>query len=859
MRKLFNLCFFLFATCVFAQKMVLSGTVKDAKGQQIIPFANLIVSDFQQNVLGFSSTDKNGEFIIEIPKEIQKVYINVTALNYLEFFTEHDFSSGTKIILFLEPSEIDLEEIVITVKAYQDVLNLNMEEMNLSKTASLRDILNKTDGVIVSKDGGISFQGKPINKILINGKEVFLNQNKIALDNLNYEIMDTLQIINNFKDRFSLDYSGQKESVINIKTKSEFKGVLKSEIEAGYGFKDSYRLYGKGFLFSDKLNAFMTSGINNIGKREISGKDIPPKIYNNLSSKFNTTLNPFFMEDFQMSKNNSSNVNLTLRWEGEKSKIGLVFNNANIDTERNTSYSTSEGNQLLSQGNFDNSEKGSFFATTLNYDRIITSKTILNNVFSLLALKNTSHRNSMDSLFYPKHQNTAENIKVNPRNLALSNNLKLSTILNKNSLIDIYFDLYHEKNKNSLEAILASGSYFDVYQNDTYLKNNLFLFGNHQLKLNKSTFNSGIGFNHSEENADQIIKENLIRSQQKVKRSVKNIESRFSLTGTIKKLEYHISLSPVFFLSSQHEKKSFLKTNNRLTYNFQPQNNLVFTFDRSYHFFDINSMYDTIIQSYNNRTINSFSHLDNFSYANQGSIGWYNNQVSKNRNLFAEYKFKQEKHAMQSVLDSISDKTFYYSNQIFNDSYKHHLNFGVNKSFYIGESYHRLTVGTNLKVMKSKYNTMVDNAFSKVDVTTWNPEIHVGFLPRNSFVKELKNTTAWNQQIFRINHAEITTQTTFNNTFSIRGHDGKIEWNLDLIYKHYNTKDTNFGVPDLGVFLKYDFTERISISVTGQSMLSLFELNDFNSMFTQSDGNIISRTTTKDNLGYLLFNVSYKL
>ena len=859
MRKLFNLCFFLFATCVFAQKMVLSGTVKDAEGQQIIPFANLIVSDFQQNVLGFSSTDKNGEFIIEIPKEIQKVYINVTALNYLEFFTEHDFSSGTKIILFLEPSEIDLEEIVITVKAYQDVLNLNMEEMNLSKTASLRDILNKTDGVIVSKDGGISFQGKPINKILINGKEVFLNQNKIALDNLNYEIMDTLQIINNFKDRFSLDYSGQKESVINIKTKSEFKGVLKSEIEAGYGFKDSYRLYGKGFLFSDKLNAFVTTGINNIGKREISGKDIPPKIYNNLSSKFNTTLNPFFMEDFQMSKNNSSNVNLTLRWEAKKSKIGLVFNNANIDTERKTSYSTSEGNQLLSQGTFDNSEKGGFYAATLNYDRIITSKTVLNNVFSLLALKNTSHRNSMDSLFYPKHQNTADNIAVNPRNLALSNNLKLSTILNKNSLIDIYFDLYHEKNKNSLDAKLASDLHSDVYQNDTYLKNSLFLFGNHQLKLNKSTFNSGIGFNHSEENADQIIEENLIRSQQIVKRSVNNIESRFALTGTIKKLEYHFSLSPVLFFSSQYEKKSFLKTNNRLTYNFQPQNNLVLTFDRSYSLFDINSMYDTIIQSYNNRTINSFSHLNNFSHTNQASIGWYFNQVPKNRSFLAEYKFKQERNFMQTVLASISDKTFYYSNQIFNDSYKHHLNFGFNKSFYIGESYHRLTVGTNLKVMKSKYNTKVNNAFSKVDITTWNPEIHIGFLPRNSFVKEIKNTSAWNQQIFRINHAKITTQRTFNNTFSIRGHDRKVEWNLDLIYNHYNTKDTNFGVLDLGVFLKYDFNDKISTSISGHSLFSLFELNNFNSVYTQNEGNILSKTLTKDNLGYLLFNVSYKL
>lgn len=91
MRRFLNICLCLFSTFIFAQSKNISGNVKDIENQQIIPFANLIVSDLDQNVLGFSSTDKNGEFIIEIPKEIQKVYINVTALNYLEFFTEHDF------------------------------------------------------------------------------------------------------------------------------------------------------------------------------------------------------------------------------------------------------------------------------------------------------------------------------------------------------------------------------------------------------------------------------------------------------------------------------------------------------------------------------------------------------------------------------------------------------------------------------------------------------------------------------------------------------------------------------------------------------------------------------------------------
>ncbi len=859
MHKILNIYFFLFTVSLFAQNKEISGTVKDIENDYAIPHANIIVSDLENNVLGFSSSNENGSFTIEVPREINKVYINITALNYLEYLFEHDLTTESEINIYLEPSAIDLEEIVITARAYQDVLNLDMEEMNLNKSASLREILNKTDGVIVSPNGAISFQGKPINKILINGKEVFINQNKIALDNLNYEIMDTLQIINNFKDRFSLDYSGQKESVINIKTKSEFKGVLKSDIEAGYGFKDSYRFYKKGFLFSDKLNAFVTAGINNIGKREISDKDIPDKIYDNLSSGFHTTLNPFLMEDLQMNKNNSSNINLTLRWEGEKSKIGLVFNNANINTERITNYMTSEGNQILSKGTFDNSEKGNFYGTTLNYDHIISSKTILNNVFNLLILKNTSQRNSVDSIFYPENQNTAESIMIKPNNLALSNNFKISTILNEKSLINFYFDVYHEDNKNSLTANLVESSVSNIYQNDLYIKNNIFLFGNYQLKLNKNTVNLGVGFNQLNENADQIIDENLVRSQQTIKRNIKNIESRFSLTGSLKKLDYSFSLSPVLFFSSQNEKKSFLKSNSQLTYNFQPQNNLTFNFERTYKYFDINSMYDTIIRSFNNRTFNSISELNNISYSNEASIGWYFNQVPKNRNFIAEYRFKHIKNNMQTVLDSIVDKTFHYSNRIFDDRYSHNIHLGYNKSFYIGESFHRLTFGTNFKIAINRYNTMFDNELSKVSVNTLYPELHIGFLPRNSFIKELKNTVSWNQQNFRIDQATITNQDIFTNTFSIRGHDSKIEWSLDFNYHYYDTNDTNFGVPDLGMFLKYDFSDKISFSVNGESMLSLFKLNNFNSLHTQFDGNIISRTTTKDNLGYLLFNVHLKL
>src|SRR5690606_17187557 len=121
--------------------------------------------------------------------------------------------------IYMEERTIKLEEIEVKARVYTDTLAIDTEQMNLSKSSTLRDILDRTDGMIVSKDGGISYQGKQINKVLINGKEVFINQNKVALDNLNYEIMENVQVINNYKDKFTLDFNNIKDPVININTK----------------------------------------------------------------------------------------------------------------------------------------------------------------------------------------------------------------------------------------------------------------------------------------------------------------------------------------------------------------------------------------------------------------------------------------------------------------------------------------------------------------------------------------------------------------------------------------------------------------------------------------------------------------
>jgi len=220
-----------------------------------VPYANLVVTDVaaQARVLGVMASNEEGWAFFVLTPSLSNVFIYVTAVGYEAYHQDFLVDPTQDILIRLKTSTIKLEEIKVKARVHTDTLLLDLDKMNLKKKTTLREILDKTSGMIVSKEGGVFFQGKQINKILINGKEVFLNQNKIALDNLNYEIMNQVEVIQNYKDRFNLDFNTIKESVININTKPEFKGVLKGEMEVGFGHRESYRGKGKGFYFSDKI------------------------------------------------------------------------------------------------------------------------------------------------------------------------------------------------------------------------------------------------------------------------------------------------------------------------------------------------------------------------------------------------------------------------------------------------------------------------------------------------------------------------------------------------------------------------------------------------------------------------------
>ncbi|MEO1033682.1 MAG: hypothetical protein AAFX55_20020 [Bacteroidota bacterium] len=299
--------------------------------------------------------------------------------------------------------------------------------------------------------------------------------------------------------------------------------------------------------------------------------------------------------------------------------------------------------------------------------------------------------------------------------------------------------------------------------------------------------------------------------------------------------------------------------NHRLTYNFEAQNNLSLRMKHDYEFYDINSVFDTIVRSYNQRIINNSSeNIEQYAVKDEVSMSWFNSNVARSKNLHFTYRYRQEQDFLQTVLDSISGNIFYYSNKVFDKNKIHTVKAGGKKGIYLGSAYHRLDIGGEINYRLNKYSTVFNGQNASANNNMWEPIFNLNFLPRNFFIKEIANQIKWNHLTFRIGADEISQQSITTNTFKVRGYGDKITWNFDFEYAFYNINQDKFSVPDCNLSIKYDVSDKLSFSLQGRSLLTLFELNNYNFGNTLSDGNTLTQVRTDNNLGYLILFTSIK-
>jgi len=841
-----------------AQQNGIRGSIKDMAGHAV-PYANIVVNDTASRNLAFVMSDTDGHFSIPaLEKGTAKVFVEVTAVGYAAAVKAVSLDTVRHLSIQMEASTIQLEEIKVKVRAYTDTLAIDTEQMNLSKNSTLRDILNKTDGLIVSEEGGISYQGKQINKILINGKEVFINQNKVALDNLKHEIMEKVQVINNHKDKFTLDFNNIKDPVINIDTKPEFKGVVKGELEGSYGAANSFGANGKGFYFSDRLNVFATTHTNNTGQKELSERDVLAPANRHVSATMRRVLAPFFQADYQTRRNFASNSSATARREGEKSKSGLVLYHGNIRTEKIRRERVFIADTLTAASSRTDEEGGNFFAATAEYNRLIPGA-VLKNTWSAIIVQRQSSDRSTDTLFVPVQHFFGINTRERPKSFAFTDALRLTKSLGGGTILDLGAEYYHERDDRDFETRLSADPQSDIAQDGRFSKQQIEAFGSLKHRFGKMAARAGMGIRQNEETG-LLENRRSPADRQRLSRSSFTAEMPLRLEGTAGKLSYDLTATPALMHVGGAGSRGLFKTSQRFVYDVDVHENIRLQADRGYSFYNLNALFDTVLRRYNQRIVTAPDLVHRQSLRDEVSAGW--SKINGKRGVITrfEYAFRNEKRFMQSILDSISGNVFHYSNRIFHKRRTHTVNGGMDKTFYLGSAYHRLSISGDLHYTASRYPTFLNGRPARAAMDAWHPTVGLDFLPRNFFVRELAHRVGWDHFVFLMDGERITRQTVLANRFSMRGHGRKTDWRFHFEHYRYDVQGGDrFGFPDCSFSVKFEASDSVLLSVDSRALMTLFEWNSYSSVSTRFDGNTLSQTSIDNNLGYLLFGVSLKI
>src|SRR5688500_102260 len=140
-----------------------------------------------------------------------------------------------------------LEEVLVTSEAppvtlIGDTVQYNAASFKTQPNASVEQLLKKMPGVEVGKDGTIKAQGQTVNKVLVDGKEFFGNDPKMATKNLPADAIDKVQVYDKLSDQAQMTGfdDGNSEKTINLKLKKDKKKGAFGKITGGAGTDERF-------------------------------------------------------------------------------------------------------------------------------------------------------------------------------------------------------------------------------------------------------------------------------------------------------------------------------------------------------------------------------------------------------------------------------------------------------------------------------------------------------------------------------------------------------------------------------------------------------------------------------------------
>ena len=267
-------------------KIQASGQVVDSKTGDPLVGAAVKVTSADGGTGTFGICDSEGKFTFEINFP-GKYTLEITYVSYKSLTKEVQIWPGRgKLGTFkLKEDPHVLAEVETIghserIKLKGDTLAYNADAYKVQDGATADELIAKMPGIEVTNDG-VKAQGETVEKVLVDGKEFFQNDPKLALKSLPAEVVETVQVFDKKSDQaeFTGIDDGNTVKAMDLTTKSYRRNGIFGKVYGGGGADLDF---GQGFwnagfnlnVFSGSQRISLLGMSNNVNQTNFSFEDM---------------------------------------------------------------------------------------------------------------------------------------------------------------------------------------------------------------------------------------------------------------------------------------------------------------------------------------------------------------------------------------------------------------------------------------------------------------------------------------------------------------------------------------------------------------------------------------------------------
>jgi len=265
--------FTLYFIPLFSLSQKITGTITDENDNPLVSVSVMLTNKETKAVITYNFSNDKGQYEIKTDK-IGDFELRFSALSYQTQTFDVSLSEKQTIEqnVTLVYKDIEINEIIINVDRpiveRKDTISFLTSAFAQGNEEVMEDLLKKLPGVNVDSEGTIKVGNQEIEKVLIDGEDMFDKGYKLLTKNMPVHPVEKVDILKRYSNNKHLKGIENSEKVaLNLTLKEEAKNTWFGNIYPGYGIvsENRYQLSVNLMSFGKKHKHYFNTNLNNTG------------------------------------------------------------------------------------------------------------------------------------------------------------------------------------------------------------------------------------------------------------------------------------------------------------------------------------------------------------------------------------------------------------------------------------------------------------------------------------------------------------------------------------------------------------------------------------------------------------------